>query len=457
MVAGDQAGDGFEDRLPSAIADEPVVGERDAARARGGRGGAAGVRPLQFGLRARFGLAGVLDPGLGARATFAVDGSMGVYIYTPAMLADLHGTGTVRPSNRYGWDYRRAAERLGAPPCPIIDIHAHLYGAEACRLYDGVRRLFGIERTYTMTQLPQCGTVRDVMGDAARFIAFPSFSEASRYAAFRDGYVRVIESFRKDYGSRMLKLWASPRLRDVIPEIKDAHFGATDLAEIDSPWRVRACEVGQDLGMMFLVHIADPDTWFRAKYNKPAIYGTKRQQYEGLERMVDRFAGPWLIAHMGGWPEDLAFLSGLLERHPNLYLDTSATKWVVRELGAYEPGDVRAFFERWRGRVLFGSDIVVQEDHLRPQKTAASPMSDLADSPESAFDLYASRYWALRAMFETTADMPSPIADPDLWMLEPDKYDAMSAPRLRGVGLPREELVTLYRGAARVVEEWWGR
>ena len=84
-------------------------------------------------------------------------------------------------------------------------------------------------------------------------------------------------------------------------------------------------------------------------------------------------------------------------------------------------------------------------------------MCVLADRPEAAFDLYASRYWTLWAMFETGVDMDSPIADPDLWMLEPDRYDPMSAPRLRGLGLPKDELVTLYRGAAGLVEEWWGR
>lgn len=85
-------------------------------------------------------------------------------------------------------------------------------------------------------------------------------------------------------------------------------------------------------------------------------------------------------------------------------------------------------------------------------------MADLADSPESALDLYASRYWALRAMFETGVDMDSPIADPDLMMVQPTKFDAMSAPKLRGIGLSDEHLRVLYRGAAEsVVEAWWKR
>jgi len=253
-----------------------------------------------------------------------------------------------------------------------------------------------------------------------------------------------------------MKLWGSPRLRDVVPDARESIWGATDLIEIDSPWRVKACEIGERLGMMYMVHVADPDTWFAAKYSDATRYGTKRQQYEGLERMLDRFTNPWIAAHMGGWPEDLDFLDGLLSRHPNLHLDTSAMKWQVRELSKHPRERVVEFFTRWRKRILFGSDVVVTDDHLAKHKAGPSPMGDLADSPESAWELYASRYWALRTMFETEYDAESPVADPDLAMIEPTKYDAMSGPRLRGMGLARDVLEDLYSGnVVRLVEAWW--
>ncbi len=31
---------------------------------------------------------------------------------------------------------------------------------------------------------------------------------------------------------------------------------------VDCPWRIKACELGTELGRMIMVHIADPDTWF---------------------------------------------------------------------------------------------------------------------------------------------------------------------------------------------------
>jgi hypothetical protein len=346
-------------------------------------------------------------------------------------------------SNLLALDYRTEAARMGQPPVPIIDAHAHIAGGRAAQVYSDARRLYGVRLTYSMTPLPLVPAVKDVLGDAIRFIAFPTWSDPDKNRAHRQGFLDTIEAFHRDHGSTILKLWSSPRLRDIVPD------GAADLSSLDSPWRRKACDLGQRLGMKFMVHIADPDIWFATNYKDAAKYGSKLDQYAPLERMLDTYEGPWIAAHMGGWPENLEFLTGMLERHPNLYLDTSATKWVVRELGRQEPAIVRAFFAKWRGRLLFGSDIVTTDDHLSPRKERPDhPKANQAADPDAAFDLYASRYWALRTMFETRYDGPSPIADPDLKLSDPAKYDDYSSPRLRGLALPTEELVTLYSGAA---------
>jgi hypothetical protein len=96
------------------------------------------------------------------------------------------------------------------------------------------------------------------------------------------------------------------------------------------------------------------------------------------------------------------------------------------------------------------------DDQLSPQKKMGSGMGDLASSPEQAFELYCSRYWALRTMFETDYDGPSPIVDPDLKMVEPLRYDDMSSPRLRGLKLPADLLRVLYSEASTgVIDRWW--
>lgn len=349
-------------------------------------------------------------------------------------------------NNRFGWDYRAEAARLGPPVCPITDIHSHIAGAGAARVYDEARRAFGVSLTYSMTPLPQAGAVRDALGDTVRFIAVPTWGDPDRQRVYRQGFIDAIETFRRDFGSRILKLWAAPRIHDFLGA------DAVDAKAIDSPWRRRACEVGRALGMMFMVHVGDPDLYFRTKYADAARYGTKRDQYAGLEHMLDDFEGPWIAAHLGGWPEDLGFLDGMLRRHSNLYLDTSATKWMARELSRHAPEDVHAFFVRWEGRLLFGSDIVTTDDHLRPGKERPdNPKADQANTPEGAFDLYASRYWTLRTLLETRFAGESPIADPDLMLADPPAAEPDPAPLIRGAALPHAVLRSLYSGTHEAV------
>ncbi len=358
----------------------------------------------------------------------------------------------VSANNRLGLDYRAEAARMGPPAAPIVDAHSHIVGGSAARVYDEARRAFGVGLTYSMTPLPNASAVRDALGDTVRFIAVPTWGDPDKKRLYREGFIEAIEAFRRDYGSRILKLWAAPRIHDFLPA------DATDVKAIDSPWRRKACEAGRSLGMMFMAHVADPDIYFRTKYADAGKYGTKRDQYTGLERMVDDFPSPWIAAHMGGWPEDLGFLDGILSRHPNLYLDTSATKWVARELSGQPADRVRAFFVRWKGRILFGSDIVTTEDHLRPGKERPDhPKADQASSPETAFDLYASRYWTLRTLLETGYVGESPIADPDLKLDAPAQFDDMSAPTLRGVSLPPDVLRSVYLDTYESVVGAWER
>ncbi len=337
------------------------------------------------------------------------------------------------------------AASLGPPVCPIIDFHAHTGGEHAATIWLDAARTFGVERVHSMVRLPEADAIRRVLGDRVRFIAFPNFRASDPRRSFTEGFLHDIQEFHDRFDSRMIKLWNAPRLRDI------AHpDDLASLAEFDGEWRVRHATLAQQLGMSIMVHVADPDTWFATRYSDPSKYGSKLNQYRGLRVMLDRFSVPWVAAHMGGWPEDLPFLSSLLRAHQNLYLDTSATKWIARELGRQPREQVVEFFTQWRGRLIFGSDIVSTDEHLAPKTAAqkAHPMGDLADGPEAAFELYASRYWTLRTMFESACEGESPIADPDLAMVDPANHSPMSAPGLRGLSLDASLLRTLYRDAA---------
>lgn len=347
------------------------------------------------------------------------------------------------PANRLGLDYTAEAARLGARPYPIIDVHSHINGEHAAKIYFDAAKAYGIGLTYSMSRYEDADVLKQILGDRIRFIAVPDYwSEENRKHNMGPGYVKRIAEWHA-VGARIAKLWCAPRSIDYAIEMGDPDF-----MKIDAPHRIDALHQATELGMYMMVHIADPDTWFKAKYTDAAKYGTKAQQYEPLEKLLDQFTQPWIGAHMGGWPEDLEFLTGLLNRHENLYLDTSATKWMVRELSKHSRADLLAFLNNFRGRILFGSDIVSSEEHLTPSEDD-NEMTAKAHSPEGAFDLYASRYYALRTMFETEHEGESPIADPDLAMVDPDQFGDMDAPALRGKSLPNDILKSVYRDAAR--------
>ncbi|MHC4948006.1 MAG: amidohydrolase family protein [Planctomycetota bacterium] len=346
----------------------------------------------------------------------------------------------VHAANRLGLDYAGEAARLGPPPAPVIDAHTHVGGVAAARIYRQVAELYGVRLTYSMTHLEQVDDVRSVLGDAVRFIAVPNWQAEDKRHHLGRGFIRRIEDFHAA-GARIAKFWAAPRGTDYATEL-----GEPDFMRLDAPHRIDAMETAAGLGMVFMVHVADPDTWFATKYRDASVYGTKAAQYEPFEAMLERFDRPWIAAHLGGWPEDLEFLTGLLDRHANLRLDTSATKWMVRELSRHARDDVVAFLARFRGRILFGSDIVTSDDHLRPE--ADHEFFAGASSPDEAFDLYASRYWALLTLLETDHDGESPIADPDLALVDPDRHGPLDAPRLRGLAVPPDLLRSIYHDAA---------
>ncbi len=362
-----------------------------------------------------------------------------------AFVTDKSTTGQ-SSANRLGLDYVAEAMRFPKRPYRIIDVHSHIVGGEAAKVYRRVAETYGVGLTYSMTPREGIDAVRAVLGDLVRFIVVPDFAKLASLGprltkTLGEDYARMIEELHGE-GVRIVKFWSAPRRRDL-----EEKAGAKDALLLNAPHILESMSTAHQLGMVIMVHIGDPDTWFATKYADAGRYGTKLEQYEAFEDVLERFDTPFVAAHMGGWPEDLTFLSGMLERHDNLHLDTSAAKWMVRELSKHSRDDLLAFFERWRGRIMFGSDIVTSDKHLSAA-TTDDERTSLASGDGEAFDLYASRYWSLRTLFETDYAGESPIADPDLAMVDPDRFGEMDAPMLAGKGLPEDVLKTFMHDAA---------
>jgi hypothetical protein len=323
--------------------------------------------------------------------------------------------------NVTGVDYadRRHFRYVG----PLIDSHAHVMvtrpgdpatgpptgtgpGAslDQAAVMLRVAADFGIVKTYSMCLPDDITPLRERFGQALGFngpISKKSLDEPD------DEAYRLLDRYL-ELGIDIIKLWSAPRGRE------RGLF-------VDAPWRIEAVRRARAAGVrVVMVHVADPDVWFRTVYADAAKFGTKAEQYPGLERMLQMFPDlAWIGAHMGGDCEHPDHLEAMLEKYPNLYLDTSATKWVVRETSPRRE-QIRRLICRYPNRFLFGSDLVTRH-HLPPEH-------------------YVSRYWCQRTLWESDWEGPSPIADPDY---TPEQA-GITTPYLRGVELPADVLRQVY-------------
>jgi hypothetical protein len=137
---------------------------------------------------------------------------------------------------------------------------------------------------------------------------------------------------------------------------------------------------------------------------------------------------------MGGSLEDLEGLARRFEKYPHYIVDMSATKWMLRAASEQSAQTVRDFFIAFQDRIVFGSDLVVGDKY--------------------DWDHYASRYWALQQLWETSYHGESPIDDPDGGRgFDPvtgacDESLADGVPRIKGVDLPAGVLQKIYRDNA---------
>lgn len=327
------------------------------------------------------------------------------------------GTRPLNDANQLGLNYHLEAGRLPWKG-GIIDAHTHIGDLESAEVFFRVGSWFGVTETWSQTRLENVPAIRDAFPGRIEFVAVPNYHAKDDPETFTRDWLRRIERFA-ELGVRIIKFWAAPRGLD---------FGG-DALRLDSPIRLQAMKLADELGMSFMTHVADPDTWFATHYKDSARYGTKADQYRPLERLLETYSHvPWLAAHMAGHPENLDHIQDLLDRFPNLVVDTSATKWMVRELSKH-PAHFADFCRRNPGRVLFGTDIVTNQGNISE-------------------DLYASRFWALRTLMETAYDGPSPIVDPDLPLVDPS-LPSDSTASLCGAKLEPAVLQNLYLDAAK--------
>ena len=288
----------------------------------------------------------------------------------------------------------------------VIDFHSHLLAAGHAKAWFEAADHYGIDQFGTMGPLEEAAELQRAWPGRLHFITVPKFWDPP--VDFFDDWLRRLEGFY-NLGSRVVKFHMAP-----------GTMAARGL-RFDSPQVKPIFKEAVARKMILMSHVGDPEGWYQTKYTDHAQFGTRDDHYRQWADVLAEYTPhvPWVGAHLGGNPEHLPRLQGLLDRFPNLYLDTSATRWIVREVSR-QRDEAREFVIRNQDRLLFGSDQLSQDDR--------------------GFDFFASRFWALRKLWETAHVGQTNILDPD--------YPPDQQPRLHGLALPDEVLQKLYHDNA---------
>jgi len=251
------------------------------------------------------------------------------------------------------------------PRFPAIDYHNHLDAqdpADVLKIMDEC----GIERLVNITMHT---------GDAALAILHKFHSAArDRFATYgwmdwsdvaSPGFSqRAVARLERlvEQGACGMKIW-----KDLGTKVQDADGR---LLRIDDPRLDPLYEKAAELNVPIMYHIADPDAFFHpidakneryeelAAHPEWSYYGSFYSKQELLaqrDRVIARHPKTTFVgAHVAEHPEDLGYVSDLLDRHPNLHVDISAR---CAELGR-QPYTAREFFLEHADRILFGTDLI---------------------------------------------------------------------------------------------------
>jgi predicted TIM-barrel fold metal-dependent hydrolase len=209
------------------------------------------------------------------------------------------------------------------------------------------------------------------------------------------------------------------------------------LLAVDDPWLDPIFEEAGRLGLPVAIHTGDPKAFFESCdpgnerweelslapdwcFADRAIYPAWDDLHASFLRLVGRHPNTVFVGvHFGNDPEDPTRVAQAMRENPNLWIDTAAR---IPEIGRRPPAEVRAVFEEFPDRVLFGTDLQVGIDALV-----------LGAGPHEPSDDDVARFWGSTWRYFETADtgIPSPTPIQGRWTVS-------------GIELPREILEKLY-------------
>ena len=250
----------------------------------------------------------------------------------------------------------------------VIDVHVH-FSPDQSEFMAEVMVASGLSRVVNLGSLEALGipfeegmrAYRNVLGERMVYFAAPDFTDTAPGFGER----MANELARKvDRGARGVKIFKRLGLR-----YKDADG---TLIPVDDPRLDPLWDRAGELGLPVLIHVADPVAFFQPldenneRWDELQLHpdwhfaGPEFPDHDTLlaqrNRAMARHPGTTFIgAHLGNYPEDLAYVDGCLDRYPNFHVDVAAR---IGEIGRHPAEKTRDFFLKHQDRILFGSDLV---------------------------------------------------------------------------------------------------
>jgi len=154
---------------------------------------------------------------------------------------------------------------------------------------------------------------------------------------------------------------------------KDGKLVTVDDPRMDPVWE----ECGR-LGIPVSIHTSDPEAFFHPTDNTNERYEElighpdwsfadsqfprKEELLAARDRVFARHPHTTFVSlHLANWPENLDYVSQMLDRNPNVMVEFGARQ---AELGR-QPRRAREFFVRYQDRIMFGTDNGMEEAMYR--------------------------------------------------------------------------------------------
>lgn len=255
-------------------------------------------------------------------------------------------------------------------PREVIDSHVHIFPemtalAQALEVLDGagVGRFVGKSAgAWGKPKFFATVAMKRVLGDRFEYFCNINWKTIDD-ADFAAKTARGLEKAAKA-GAKGVKIFKALGLRVKTADGK--------LVPVDDPMLDPIFDKCGELGLIMAMHTADPVAFFEPVTPKNerwdelkmaegwSFHGDEFPSHDELLAQRDRRIArhpktKFLLIHLANYPEDLDYVDRLLDRFPNVWVDTSAR---VPEFGRHPPEKVRAFFIKHQDRILFGSDFI---------------------------------------------------------------------------------------------------